>query len=271
MSAIQRIFVSAIIKILRPLVRMALRQGMSYGTFADLSKWVFVDVASKEFGLPGKKVTHSRVSVISGLTRHDVKRVAEMPCPEETATVDQYNRSVSILAGWVKDPGYLDEEGQPVDLPFSGKDVSFESLVSRYGGDVTVRSIFDELLRSDSIEQLPKDLVRLKKNIFIPTNNEDQKYSILGSDVSNLLLTIDHNLHNVGSKDLLQLKSSSNFIPIKNLRFIRNEVKKKGLGFLQEFDQWLLSQEVDANSEEDVCTGGLGIYYFEDRSEKDKS
>ncbi|MEX1290347.1 MAG: DUF6502 family protein, partial [Desulfobacterales bacterium] len=53
---------AAVLKLLRPLMRILLRNGVSYGTFADLAKWIYVDVAAKEFGIKGRKQTTSRVS-----------------------------------------------------------------------------------------------------------------------------------------------------------------------------------------------------------------
>ena len=40
---------AAVGRLLRPLVRVLLRNGMPFGAFADLAKQVYVDVAIKEF------------------------------------------------------------------------------------------------------------------------------------------------------------------------------------------------------------------------------
>jgi len=40
---------AAVLRLLRPLVRILLRNGVSYSTFADFVKWVYVDVAGKEY------------------------------------------------------------------------------------------------------------------------------------------------------------------------------------------------------------------------------
>ena len=50
---------------LRPLAKILLRNGISYGTFADLTKWVFVDVAAKDFAIKDRKQSTSRISVIT--------------------------------------------------------------------------------------------------------------------------------------------------------------------------------------------------------------
>ena len=64
-----QVLYAAVARILRPLIHILIRNGISYGTFADLAKWLFVDVAKREFAIEARKQTISRVSVITGLTR----------------------------------------------------------------------------------------------------------------------------------------------------------------------------------------------------------
>ena len=94
---------AAILRLLRPLIRILLRNGVSYGTFSDLVKWVYVDVASKEFGINGRKQTTSRVSVITGLSRKEVMRVRKIPRPDDRASSERYNRAARVIAVVVRE------------------------------------------------------------------------------------------------------------------------------------------------------------------------
>ncbi len=269
---INPILTSAIIKILRPLVRMLLKRGVSYGTFADVAKWVFADVAKKEFEIPGKKISDSRVSVITGLTRHEIKKLLATTSQEEFKIEERHHRATSIINGWRFNKKYHDKNGVPAELPMKGSENSFESLVKEYGGDITFRSILDELVRSDSLELLADSKIRLKRKRFLPNANEEQILSILGEDVSALIKTIDHNIENPGKKDFLQLNASSQYLAKANMPFIQYEMKKKGITFLQELDAWLMTQEVEPKNRntEEHYSGGLGIYYFEDTDRGEK-
>jgi len=257
---------------LRPLIRLSLKRGVSYGTIADIVKWVFVDVARKEFQIPGKKISDSRISVITGLTRQEVKSLTEMETLDDTKIAEKKNRAVNIINGWKFNKEFHDAYGEPIDLPFKGKEKSFESLVKEYGGDITPRPIFDELVRSESIEQLPGGMIRLKKDFFIPKEDETQKLSLMGSSVSALLHTIDHNIENSGKKDFLQLSSTSLNLPKAHSPYIRNEIKKKGIAFLQEMDAWLASQVVEPEKidSEEVFEGGISVFYFEENDRGSK-
>ncbi|PCJ58162.1 MAG: hypothetical protein COA79_14175 [Planctomycetota bacterium] len=248
---------------------MLLKRGVSYGTFSDLAKWVFVDIAKKDFAIPGKKNSNSRISVITGLTRHDVKATLEMEKPDEEASKEKYNRAVNIVTGWTKDPDYL-SDNEPRSLTYEGDKHSFTDLVKKYGGDITVRSIFDELQRTGMIEQLVGDKIKLRKEFYLPNQDLDQKYSILGSDVSHLISTINHNIENQGPRDFLQLKASYISLPEERAKIIQNDIKRKGIKFIDEIHTWLQDEEDSTKDKKNVkvYTGGLGIYYFEESEEK---
>ena len=48
---------------------------MPFGAFEELAKHVYVQTAMEDFGIPGKKPTLSRASILTGLTRKDVQRL----------------------------------------------------------------------------------------------------------------------------------------------------------------------------------------------------
>ena len=74
---IQKTLARALHTMLRPLVRILLRNGIAYGSFAELAKKTYVEVAFEDFAPEGKKQTVSRVSALTGLTRKEVKRLLE--------------------------------------------------------------------------------------------------------------------------------------------------------------------------------------------------
>src|SRR5258708_27024673 len=88
--------------ILRPLVRVLLRNGIPYGAFVDMARRVYVEVAEKEFALPGKKQTVSRISTITGLTRKEVTRIQAIETPLRTPHAERHNRPARVIGGWVR-------------------------------------------------------------------------------------------------------------------------------------------------------------------------
>ncbi len=260
---------AAILRILRPLVRILLRKGVSYGTFADLAKWIYVDVARQEFGIDRRKQSTSRVSILTGLSRKEVTRVQRLPRPDDQESAERYNRAARVIAAWRREADFLDAEGQPVVLSVSGKGVSFSELVHRFSGDVPVRAIRDELIRSGAVEKLKDGRIRLRDRAYIPKTSETDKVHILGTDVSHLISTIDHNLQPDVPQPFFQRKVAYDNLPNEILQRFRKLTGRTAQAFLEKIDRWLAGHDRDMNPNI-AGTGrnkaGIGIYYFEEPS-----
>lgn len=257
---------AAVIRILRPLVRILLRNGISYGTFSDLAKWVYVDVASKEFGLTGRKQSVSRVSVITGLTRKDVVHVQSLPHPEDHLEEDRYNRASRVITNWHHDADFLDAQGNARALVFEGDPVSFSGLVKRYSGDVPARAVLDELLRVGAVERLQDGRVQPLARAYIPQVSEIDKLHILGADVGGLIHTIDHNMNPDSLAPCFQRKVFYDNLPDEALPQLRQLSAAQAQALLEQLNDWLAAHDRDSNPD---ITGsgrnsaGIGIYYFE--------
>ncbi|MGB9700687.1 MAG: DUF6502 family protein [Thermodesulfobacteriota bacterium] len=258
---------AAVLRILKPLVRILLRHGISYNTFADLAKWAYIDVATREFCLEGRKQTTSRVSILTGLTRKEVKKVRELKHPEDQASMERYNRAARVIAAWQREAEFLEPHGQPKALPMAGEGATFTELVRRFSGDVPARAIKDELLRVGAVEELPDGRLRLLARAYIPRRSEKDKIHILGTDVAFLISTIDHNLQTQVSEPFFQRKVAYDNLPQEVLPQFRRLAAQKGQKLLEKLDNWLAQHDRDTNPEI-KGTGrnraGLGIYYFEE-------
>ena len=257
---------AAVLRLLRPLVRVLLRNGVSYSTFADFAKWVYVDVASQEFGIEGRKQTTSRVSVITGLSRKEVMRVRQLPRPDDRETAEKYNRAARVIAAWRRNKIFLDAEGQPAPLPLSGSDVSFTELVKRFSGDVPVRATLDELIRVGAVKRLEDGRICLLTRTYVPAHSDADKLHILGTDVALLISTIDHNLNPGQIGPFYQRKVAYDNLPDEVLPEFRKYSTKKAQLYLENLDRWLSKNDRD-NTTFVKGTGrnqaGNCIYYFE--------
>lgn len=84
-------------RLLRPLVRLCIRSGMTFPALAQLLRELFVNVAEHDFALDGKPQTDSRVSLLTGIHRKEVARLrgAGAPVNEVPATL---SRTSAIIA-----------------------------------------------------------------------------------------------------------------------------------------------------------------------------
>jgi hypothetical protein len=266
MDEIRKVLTSSILKLLRPLVRLMLRNGFTYGDFADLSKWTFMDVASKEFCIPGRKQTVSRVSVITGLTRKEVSRLQKIETPDDSAIAHQYNRAARVISGWLRDSRFQNKNGVPSALEFDKGKNNFSDLVREHSGDVPPRAIYDELMRVGTIAKDEKGKIVLLSDGYIPRNDELGKLHILGSDVELLVTTIDHNLQVSSQTPFFQRKVSYNNLPTEALPEFRTMSADKSQALLMACDEYLSKHDRDISSNVEGTgrkQAGIGIYYFE--------
>jgi hypothetical protein len=259
---------AALHRLLRPVARICLRNGLPYGAFAEVAKRVFVAVATEEFGLPGRKQSVSRVSVLTGLTRKEVSHIQESPPPEDTGAAERHHRAARVVSGWVRDPEFAEPGGWPARLPLEGERGSFSALVKRYSGDVPVRAILDELVRVGAAERLDDGTLRLLRPAYLPTSGEADKLPFLGTDAADFIATIDHNLHSAPEEAHLQRKVMYDNLPQDAIVELRPLATRKAQALLEELDRWLAAHDRDANptvAGEGRMRAGIGVYYFEER------
>lgn len=261
-----RVLLAAVTRILRPLVRVLLRQGVGYTTFTQVAKRVYFDVARDDLALPGKRQTGSRISTMTGLSRKEVARLEALPANESLPDVANINRAARVISGWVRDPGFHDATGNPAELNFDQEGASFTALVKKYSGDIPPRTIADELIRVGAIDFTPGGRVRLKARAYVAPASERDKLVMLGTDVASLAGTIEHNLLDP-SDPRFQRKVAYSSIPAGRLPEIRTRLSDMAQSSLESMDQ-LLAREAAPEGGSRAGTAarrlGVGIYYFEE-------
>lgn len=256
----------AVIRILQPLVRILLRNGVSFGTFSDIAKWVYVDTAANEFGIANRKQTISRISVITGLSRKEVKRVKEKARPADTAIAEQYNRAARVITAWRREHPYADQKGNPIDLPIAGDGPTFAGLVRIFSGDLPYRAVLDELVNAGAIEMTQDNQVRLLSNSYLSGNDDKMKLHILGTDAGGLIETIDHNLQADDLQRFFQRKVQYDNLPEEALPVFQKMAAESSQSLLEDLDRWLARHDRDTNPQIQGTgrhCAGLGIYYFQ--------
>lgn len=190
------VLVVAARRILRPLVKLLLANGVTYPTLANLLKSLYVDVASRDFPIEDRRQTQSRISLLTGVHRKDVKRLtAEVGTPAPLSTV--VSMGLQLVAKWVSDPEYQDERGRPRPLPrlaSSGGALSFEGLVRAVSKDIRSRAVLDEWLRLGIVTLDAEDRVLLKAEAFVPAQGFEEKIQFLAENVHNHLAAAAHNV-----------------------------------------------------------------------------
>jgi hypothetical protein len=251
---------AAIGRILRPMVRILIRNGVPSDALTQLVRKTYVDVAASDFQLNGKRQTVSRISVITGLHRKEVARLRAIDVVGVRAAGAARNRAASVLTAWLRDPDFVDRKGDPLDLVFAGTN-SFSELVRRYSGDMKPRAMADELLACGAIEQANGKL-RLSARGYIPGTDVDDLIAMLGTDAAQFIETIDNNL--TSSAKRYQRKVEYENVAAEHAAEFRTLSARLAQQLLEELDRWLASRAADADSRKPTMTLGLGIFQIEE-------
>ena len=258
---------SAVSRLLKPLVKILIRKGVSYAVFSEMTKRTYVDIADKDFKIPGKLQTNTRIATITGLSRKDVLRLQKQAQAGEKNLTDQHNRATRVISAWIREADFLDKRGRPAALPFEGVERSFTTLVKQFSGDIPPRTILDELIYSGSVKLLKDKRIQLVCNAYIPAADNLGKVRILGTDTRDLIATIGHNLDSSSEDAYFQRKVTYDNIPEDAIEKIKQIIVQKGQSALESMNKDMAKYDRDSNPDL-KGTGrkraGICIFYFED-------
>ena len=256
----------ALLKALRPVARFLMKSGIGYREFAEISKSAFVDVATTDYGLRGRPTNISRVAVMTGLTRKEVKRLRDKISAGNQVDMARVIPPAEILSRWHSDADYLDSAGRPLTLEFDGVAPSFAGLVKKYGGDIPPGAMRTELRRVGAVTEDESGRLTVQMKDFRPIEREDQVQRALGLALYGLALSIDHNLNGAQEdKWVERLAFSTRIRPGDNAR-VRRISQDRASEFVESVNDLFSAYETiygDDEPELESTTVGVGVYYFE--------
>ena len=260
--------------LLKPLVRILLRNGVAAKSVYELLKHLYVQIGQEDFGIDGKQATISRVAILTGLTRKEVQVILARPARQQGHYEEDYNRAARVVTGWLRDADFGDGKGHPAPLPMIGKRASFTALVKRYSGDIPVRALLDELVRVGAVKRLKNGCVGLVTRGYVPQKGVDEKLAILGTDTADLIATIGYNIFENPSRPRMQRKVMYDNVPVESARAFQTVAEARAQEMLEALDRWLSHRDRDVNPTvrgKGRVRVGIGIYHFEERLEGDES
>jgi hypothetical protein len=183
----------AVARLLRPLLRVLIAQGITLPVLIRLLKELYVEVAEASFPLLEKAQTDSRINLLTGVHRKDVRALRGRE-REEDPPSPVVSRNAQMISIWAGAPDYLDGRGRPRSLPRTGARPSFESLVETISKDIRPRVVLDEWLRQGLIRVDDTDLIHLNNAAFVPREDFDDLAYYFGRNLRDHIAASGHNL-----------------------------------------------------------------------------
>ncbi len=248
-------------QLLRPVAALLMKCGITWKQFSDMSKSVFVDVATREFGIRGRPTNVSRVSILTGISRKEIKHQRDLLVSSETPRSGKTNDATRLLSGWFQDPAYLDRHGVPLALAERGAAPSFETLFHRYGGDTPFQTLMKELKAAGTIAVDGKGRLVAKSRFHMPVPMSEGNIRYFGSNLFDHAKTLERNITGSAKQRRIEGFAVNDRINPDAAEQFHSFLDDRGQKFLEEIDEWLNKHRVADDSPDFVPIRlGVGIY-----------
>ena len=251
----------------KPLVRLLIAQGVTHAEFSDTAKEVYVETALRHFETAGK-VNKSRVAILTGLTRKEVKNVIDRALTSSHRD-KHHSRPSRVLTGWYSDPKFQGPYGIPLELPYeSGEtgEMNFVELVKQYSGDMAPRQMLNQLIDAGSVVDVDGRYKAVRR-IF--------KHSTLSPSLIKRLGEVGYRVFSTAAKNIdKQMEGSGYFDRMvfaddgctdDQIVAFNEYIKKRGQEYLEEIDVWFSSRQESRNTNESRKDTGIYMcHYVED-------
>jgi Family of unknown function (DUF6502) len=257
----------AALLLLKPLVRLLLRHGVAYPSFAAALKQVFIDAAHAELKSEGRVLTDSAVSLLSGVHRRDVRNLTRPQSEAVAIRPEPMNMAVQVVARWLSQPQYQDAQGQALVLPRGSPAGGFDALVASVSTDVRPRAVLDEMLRL-GIAQETEAGIHLLEAGFAPRQGFAEMTQLLQANLHDHLAAATQNLDQ-GRNFLEQSIFVDRLTEKSALRLHAVSAKAWRAAFktvMQEANQRFEEDQVNAPAEERTFRARFGSYFYSEEN-----
>ncbi len=263
--------VVAVKRVLRPLVGLLLDHNLTYTWLSGILKSIFVEVAEREFRLPGKEQTDSRITLLTGVHRKDVRRLRREPAVDETPPASIY-LGAQLVALWISDDRFTDPAGEPRPLPRRRQDdgdPSFDDLVTSVSKDIRPRAVLDEWLRLEAVEIDDQDRVCLKADAFVPSKGFEEKAYYFGRNLHDHMAAARHNVQG-GEPPFLERSVYYDELTPGSIKVLAGMSEKEGMQALKALNRRARQlQKRDRNARDAHHRMNVGIYFYQHDERED--
>jgi len=259
----------AFLLVMRPVVRILLRYGIGYREFVEVTKTAFVDVASSDFGLRGRPTNISRVAVMTGLTRKEVRRLRDKIASGDSRIAVKTTPLADVLHHWHADPEFTDANGKPRQLAFSDGEISFSKLVKRFGGDIPAGAMRTEMKRVGAVVEDSDGNLSVTSRAFEPASSHQKLQSLLAHGAYPLLCNIEDNSKDLGSEESTWANriAFTQAVRLESAGQLRRITRDRIIDFAESVDDLFMAYESlhdDNSTSKKHDPIAVGVFYFEE-------
>ncbi|RIL12607.1 MAG: hypothetical protein DCC75_00160 [Proteobacteria bacterium] len=229
--------------LLRPAIRYFLKTSHPFKDFVDIAKELFVEIAREEISKTSLKINPSRISVMTGLHRKEVKRfsAAGEPVRKQAPHV-----LVRVLNVWEQDSRFHSKTGRKRALTHEGENSEFKSLVECVSKDVHPGTVLFEMERMGLVRKR-SGLVRLIKQYPRFHQDPSKGLDFLKRDIESLFESVEENLFNREEVPNLHIRTEFDNMVKSAVPEIRKWLLEEGAAFHKKARDFLSQSDLDLN------------------------
>jgi hypothetical protein len=184
---------NSIRRLLRPLVKIMLREGLTYSDFNAIAQMAFVESAAKDFSERGSRVPVALVANRTRMSQPEIqKAISEQERFEAYDLVENSLPIARVLHAWHNDRDYVGPYGLPLDLSFDEGELSFTALVARHSPSLAPQVILAALLQNEAVTEVGVNFWKPLKQEYVEASLPDH-FGRLASLVVSMLATLENN------------------------------------------------------------------------------
>ncbi|MCY4336027.1 MAG: DUF6502 family protein [Litoreibacter sp.] len=263
-------FERAVRRLLRPLLRALIAKGVTAPTFYRIVKQSYVDVAISELG---DYATDSRVSILTGVHRRDVKTFRNIDADVEPDPGRRASILSTVIGRWLSHPDYQDDTGAARALPRQSENdgaPSFDALVQSVSRDIRPRAVLDELERQGAV-RVEDGQVLLKAEGLIGSADAEQKLHFFAANLGDHMNAAVENLISENPEHL-ERAVFYNHLSENSVAHLETRARELGLETLQELNTLASErQEQEKNTPDATHRFRFGLFFYkEDERDQDQ-
>ncbi len=233
-------------RVLYPLVRILVRFGISAGEFKSIVDSVYARAGLEYLAREGRRATHSRLAVITGINRTALAAILAAPQGDDfqPRSGTQLHRAARVLDGWYDDVDFQTQSGSPAVLPIFGARRSFQQLAQRYSGGVYHQTILSELERLGAVKRTGSDNVRAVRRSLATAGASAESLHAAGEVAGDLMATLEHNL-TAATHEQLPVRSLVLKADARSLPLFRAQVGRRADALLEQIESFLEAHRLE--------------------------
>lgn len=253
-------------RVLRPIVRLLIRVGMSFDEFADVARSAYIESAIRDRsgGIP---LTRERIAFITGMSRQQIDYYVDSRGALPAVGPTLARVAIEVLHRWHTDSHYLGPYGIPLELEFGlPQDRCFQSLVAQVDPKASPGQVLEELLRAGSVAYSGEKHYRAIARWFVaPEFLSPHRIEDFGDTLTHLADTLEYNINiaDTESKRLERFVFADKGISRDLLPSFEAHARARTLQFMADLDDWLAhSNSEDSNRSSPRVQTGVNVFLY---------